>query len=130
MTMGELGRLVLFRTQLKVVAPHTGIPFETLKRRVRPDQMPHRVIGDALRIHGQKLNERKGSDLNDGYLAALAAYADVLYVDKRTAENFRRAVRKEPGLAVLVGRIEKASDYRSILGRLAASPSRHDDFVG
>lgn len=117
-TIGEVDRLGLFRSQLRVVAPKTGIPFEILKQRVRADQMPHRVIGNALRACGQKPNERKGSDLNDGYLATLAAYADVLYVDKRTAENFRRVIRKEPQLAMLTGRIEKASDYRTILSAL------------
>jgi hypothetical protein len=113
-TIEELGRLGVFRSQLRVVAPKTGIPFAMLKRRVRAEQMPHQIIVNALRVHGQKLAERKGSDLNDGYLATLAAYADVLCVDKRVEENFRRGLRKEPQLQSLVGHVEKTSDYRAI----------------
>lgn len=127
MAMEDLAELVLFRGQLRVVASKTGVAFQILKRRVQPDQMPHRIIGGALARHGQKPAERKGSDLNDGYLAVLAAYADVLYVDKRTAENFRRAIQKEPRLATLIGFVEKGSSYREIPARLAAlnSDARH-----
>ncbi len=65
----------------------------------------------GARTHGQP-GARPGSDLNDGYLGVLAAYCAVLYVDKRTAEDFSRAQRKEPRLKGLIGEISKAADFR------------------
>lgn len=118
MTMAEVGRLGLFRSQLRVVAPNTGIPFEDLKGRVSMEQLPHRVIAHALEMNAPRLPERKGSNLNDGYLASLAAYADTLYVDKRTAENFRRATLKTPELRPLIGTVAKAASYREIPAQL------------
>jgi 2-keto-4-pentenoate hydratase len=42
---------------------------------------------------------------------ALAAYTDALYVDKRTHEDFRRFISKEPELARLLGAICKAKTF-------------------
>jgi hypothetical protein len=117
-TMDELGRLGVFRSQLRVAAPKTGVAFASLKRKVRAEQMPHRIISEALRAHGQNFDERSGGELNDGYLATLAAYADVLFVDKRTHENFRRATQKDTQLKKLVGGVSKASNYKAICDML------------
>jgi hypothetical protein len=119
LTVRELSDLGLFRSQLRVVAPKTGVPFEVLKRRVSAAQLPHHAIDAALVRHAQKADERKGSDLVDGHLSSLAAYADILYVDKRVAENFRRALQKDPALAPIVGDIKKASNWQSILADLS-----------
>jgi hypothetical protein len=40
---------------------------------------------------------------------------DVDYVDRRTAEDFRRALHKEPRLTGLVGEIAKAADFEALL---------------
>lgn len=58
--------------------------------------------------------EREGSELADSYLACLAAYADVTFVDKRTHENFRRARHKCAEFGVLTRRVEKAADYKEV----------------
>ncbi len=113
--LADLSRLALFRSQLRVVASDTGRSFEALKK-VPMDVLPSRIIGEALRTHGQPRPLRPGSDLNDGYLGVLAAYCAVLYVDKRTAEDFSRAQRKEPRLKGLVGEISKAADFEALLG--------------
>jgi hypothetical protein len=112
--LADLSRLALFRSQLRVVASETGRSFEELKA-VPMDVLPSRVIGEALRAHGQARTVRPGSDLNDGYLGVLAAYCAVLYVDKRTAEDFRRAKQKEPRLKGLIGEIAKAADFDALL---------------
>ncbi|WP_234038162.1 hypothetical protein [Erythrobacter sp. YJ-T3-07] len=112
--LADLSRLAMFRNQLRVVASETGRSFEALKS-VPMDVLPSRVIGDALRAHGQVRQVRPGSDLNDGYLGVLAAYCAALYVDKRTAEDFLRAQRKEPRLTGLVGEIVKAADFDALL---------------
>jgi hypothetical protein len=88
--LADLSRLALFRSHLRVVASDTGRSFEALKK-VPMDILASRIIGEALRAHGQRRQLRPGSDLNDGYLGVLAAYSAVLYVDKRTAEDFARA---------------------------------------
>lgn len=120
-TMGKLDRLILFRSQLRIVAEKIGVPFDILKREIDPDVIPSWIIGSALWENAQATNERKGSDLNDRYLGMLAAYVDVLYVDKRTLENFRRARMKNPELVKLVYETRKAPNYTDILEDL----SRH-----
>jgi hypothetical protein len=112
--LADLNRLGAFRSQLRVVASETGRSFDTLKK-VSMEILPSRVIGDALKAHGQSRTRRPGSDLNDGYLGTLSAYCAVLYVDKRTAEDFRRALHKESRLTGLIGKIAKAADFEALL---------------
>ncbi|MCB5943952.1 hypothetical protein [Acidocella sp. KAb 2-4] len=110
----DLNRLALFRSQLRVVASKTGRSFQELKK-VSMDVLPSRVISEALKVHGQPRSLRPGSDHIDSHLAVLAAYCTVLYVDKRTAEDFRRARNKEPRLTGLIGDIAKAGDFEGLL---------------
>ncbi len=116
--LADLSRLATFRSQLRVVASETGRSFEALKA-VPMEVLPSRIIGDALGAHGQVRPLRPGSDLNDHHLGALAAYCAVLYVDKRTAEDFARAQRKEPRLKGVIGEIAKAADFDALLGPTA-----------
>lgn len=111
--LADLSRLGVFRSQLRVIASETGCSFEVLKR-VPMDILPSWVIAEALRQYGQIRTLRPGSDLHDSHLAVLAAYCDVLYVDKRTSEDFRQAVKKEPRLVGLIGEIAKAGDFDGI----------------
>lgn len=113
--LADLSRLGSFRSQLRTVASETGRSFVELKQ-VPMDLLPSRVIDEALRTHGQPREKRPGSDVNDAHLAVLAAYCDVLYVDKRTAEDFRRACQKEKRLDGLIGEIAKAADFEALLG--------------
>jgi hypothetical protein len=118
-TLANLDELAVFYNDLQVAAEKTGIPFTTLKQKVTRDQLPLRVVRDALRLHGQKRLEQPGSNLNDGYLAGLSAYCDVVFVDKRTCEDFRQARQKVPALDTLIGRIERSGgDYTTIPERL------------
>lgn len=112
-TIAELSALGTFRSQLMVVAEKTGLSFERLKR-VKMESLPSWRIADALGRHGQERASKPGSDVHDQHLAALAAYTDILFVDKRTLEDFRRVRRKEPGLAALFGEVRKASDFSAI----------------
>lgn len=114
-TVAELSALATFRSQLRVIAEQSNLSFERLKR-VRMQSLPSWRIGDALRRFGQQRKQRPGSDVHDLQLAVLAAYTDELYVDKRTHEDFRRVIQKEPELALLFGKIVKASNYQEIIG--------------
>jgi hypothetical protein len=111
--LSDLNTLAVFRAKLRVVAPKTGKPFEMLKA-VKMEKLPSWLIDQALKTHGQKGRRQKGSDLNDGYLASLAAYADWLYVDKRTAEDFRRVQSKAPELSAILGRIAKTPHFQDL----------------
>lgn len=113
--LADLSRLGVFRSQLRVAASETGQSFAALKK-VPMEMLPSRVIGEALKTYGQVRARRPGSDLNDAYLGALAAYCAVLYVDKRTAEDFRRARQNEARLSGLIGEIAKAADFEALLG--------------
>lgn len=112
-TIAELSELGTFRSHLRVVAEKTGLSFDRLKR-FRMESLPSWRIGEALKRHGQERRTRPGSDLHDQHLAVLAAYTDVLYVDKRTHEDFRRVRSKEPSLASLFGVINKARVFSDI----------------
>lgn len=120
-TVGDMLTLGVFRSQLRVVADKIGFKFEDMAAAITVDQIPSWIISEALRRHGQDLPRRQGSELNDGHLACLAAYADITFVDKRTLENFRRASSKAPLFAQLVKRVERSPSYREIpdiLGRI------------
>ena len=110
LVLADLSDLAMFRKRLYLVAQFTGTDFELLKR-LPPTCFPHRVIDRALQRHGQKRIRRRGSDVNDGYLAALAAYGDRTYVDKRTAEDFRQASRRCRELPMLINSVLKVKDY-------------------
>lgn len=113
--LSELNELAKFRTKLRIVAPSTGKSFDELKS-VQMERLPSWLIERALQRHGQVRGERKGSDLNDGYLAVWAAYTEQIYVDKRVAEDFRRALSKDPSIGPLVGTVSKASHYLDLAG--------------
>jgi hypothetical protein len=119
-TMGEICAWATFRHDLRVINRNLGLPWPELKARVTEGRIPSGVIQSALREHGQKLSERKGSELTDRYLACLSPYADITYVDKRTHENFLRAKRKLPELAALVRNVQKAAHYREIAKHLVS----------
>lgn len=117
--LSDLTALATFRQQLRVAAEITGLPLHRLSR-VRMEQMPSWLIMEALRKYGQKRLRRPGSDVHDQHLAVLSAYTDVLYVDKRTHEDFRRVCQKAPELVPLLGSITKAVQFRDMLDAASA----------
>ena len=112
-TIAELSALGTFRSHLRVVASKTGLSFGRLKR-VRMETLPSWRIAQALAKHGQDRAVRPGSDVHDQHLAVLAAYTDELFVDKRTHEDLRRIVGKEPELAMLFGLLRKSGRYSDL----------------
>lgn len=113
-TVGEILDLGEFLQRVRIVVPGMQLPWREVKRRVRMERIPSELITAGMRRHAQKLPERKGSDLNDTYLACLAAYADVTFVDKRTRETFRRARSKDAAFDAICKRVEVAPSYRNI----------------
>ena len=118
-TFDETMDKVVFLRRLRVISEAYGLPLGELRRAVSQSRLPVTVIEYAIRRYGQDQPERKGSDLNDAHLLCLAPYADVTYVDKRTLESVRRARPKDPTFSRLVGKVEKAANYREIGAALA-----------
>lgn len=114
LTVEHLTDLATFRIQLRIVAEQIDIPFDHLKRQISPDQLPHWLISNSLKPFQQNQAERRGSDLVDRYLSCLLPYADVVYIDKRTAEHLRRARNQQPSIAELIGDARRTVDWRQV----------------
>lgn len=112
--IGDVMRLGYFRSLLRVAAEATGRSFADLKH-VSMDLIPSFAIEEAIQAHRQPREKLPGSDLHDRHLAVLAAYCDVLYVDRRTSEDLLRVRRKEPLIDALMGEVRKAADFEALL---------------
>jgi hypothetical protein len=110
-TLEDIGELAAFRRKLRLVNDYLGLPWPDVKATVTEERIPSGIIQTALRRYRQDHPERKGSELIDRYLACLAPYADVTYVDRRTHEVVTRARRGSVEFANLIKRIEKAGVY-------------------
>jgi hypothetical protein len=119
-TVGDVGNLAVFRRKLELLNEHLGQPWQELKARVKEDRLPSGVIHNAIARCHPDMPVWDGSELADRYLACLAAYADITYVDKRTHEASRQARRKSKVFASLVRRMEKAGGYSEIADHLSA----------
>jgi hypothetical protein len=119
-TIDDVGRLSTFRKKLEAVNQLLGLSFHELKAKVTPERLPSSAIQAAVEEFRPDTPEWKGSDLPDRYLASLAAYADITFVDKRTYEALRQARPKLPELARILKRVEKAGDYHSV-GRIVTA---------
>jgi hypothetical protein len=119
MTMGELMDIAAFRKRLSVVNTTLRLPWAELIKRVTPTRLPSIYIEDALRLHSQELVRHPGSELSDSHLATFVAYADFNFVDKRTAENLRRAAQKVPPLGELLRHAEKSGLYFKVPERIS-----------
>lgn len=113
--MGEIMDLGIFRQQMRGINSRLRLPWDRLVENVRPERVPCWLIVDSIRKHGQDVPERKGSDLNDSYLAVLSAYADFSFVDKRTNENLVRARRKDPVVTSLIRHADRYGLYFELL---------------
>lgn len=112
--IGDLMRLGYFRSLLRVAAEVTGRSFADLKH-VSMNLIPSFAIEEAIQAHRQPREKTPGSDVHDRHLAVLAAYCDVLYVDRRTSEDLLRVRRREPILNALMGEVRKAHDFEGLL---------------
>lgn len=118
-TTEEIGYLGEFRKKLMCASEASKFNFKYRIKDIKQYQIPSWIVQDSLRVHGQDLLERKGSDITDRYLACLAPYAAITFVDKRTKQNFSQAAKKSCEFAKLIRRVEKASNYVKI-GELLA----------
>ena len=111
--LSDLSELALFRAKLRVIADRIGRPYDSIKH-VDMRVMPSWQIERALKIYGQDRQRRSGSDLNDGHLSAIAPYTDELFVDKRTAEDFRRIKSRGGEVASIICTVRKSADFENL----------------
>lgn len=122
-TIGEMMELGLFRSQLSALSEEAGWSLEAVQK-IPMDQIPAWVIQSAMRRYAPQPKRRSGSELNDFYMACLAPYADVTFVDKRIREGFDQAFDKRATLAGLTRRVECAARYDRI-PKILADISMH-----
>ncbi|CAN7262946.1 hypothetical protein [Mesorhizobium caraganae] len=119
-TVADVGDLSAYRKKLALINENLDLPWLELVARVKEDRLPSGIIYNAIRRLHPDTREWDGSELTDRELACLSAYADVVYVDKRTHEAFRQARQKSNELNALTRHIEKTGEYSLIPGQLAA----------
>lgn len=119
-TVGDVGSMAVFRKKLALLNQNIGLPWAELKARVTERRLPSGAISSAIARYHPDTHEWDGSELADRYLACLAAYADVTYVDKRTHEASRQAKQKSREFAAVVHRIEKDGEYSAIAAQIVA----------
>ncbi|MBC8106601.1 MAG: hypothetical protein H7Z14_08430 [Anaerolineae bacterium] len=92
----------VFQRQLEILVETLGLPVRLTEHDVSSRMMPSWIVRREI-FHARRAATRAaGSDLSDDYLAALACYADLTVVDKRTH-------------AYLTQRISKCGPLRSCL---------------
>lgn len=113
-TVGEMLDLGLFRSQMKIAARAARVEFTEVVRGLRPEHIPTWLLERTLIQHLPDSRKREGGELMDTHLACLALYTDLTLVDKRTLEGFRRLRQKEPALARLIGKVDRAVRFDQI----------------
>lgn len=117
-TVNELIELIEYRAKLEVVTEACGLDCTGLRPRAAMRRLPTWMIEHGLRVYGQRRLRNAGGDLTDRQLACLAPYAKVVFVDKRTTEDVRRARAADGDLERLLQSIAKAGPYAKVAGVL------------
>lgn len=114
----ELLDLAMFRHRLRHAEQILGLPLDTLRRAIRGEAIPSWVTERAMIRHRARPTRIEGSDVTDKYMLSASVYADLSLVDKRTKEKHRRIAQKEPDVARLFNRVERAASYEPIASLL------------
>lgn len=116
-TVGELIELMEYRGKLEVVTEACGLDCTGLRSRSAMHRLPTWRIERGLRVHGQRRPRNAGGDLTDRHLVCLAPYADIVFVDRRTAEDVRRLRAADGDLSPMLQAVMKVGPY----GKVAAA---------
>ena len=120
MTIGEVSDLWHFRQHLKLLQRRNmqGQPFGP--KDVLPEQLPSWTFRHQLSRAQNMANRVEGSNLIDVRLAGLALYADVVEVDKRTAEYLRQLKRRH-SIGDLLKVTFRCSNYTGVIEAIRAA---------
>lgn len=114
----DLLDLAMFRHRLRQAEQILRLPHDSLRRTIRGEAIPSWVTERAMIHHRARPIRIEGSDVTDKYMLSASVYADLSLVDKRTKENHRRIAQKEPDVARLFNRVERAASYEPIASLL------------
>lgn len=112
--LDDLNALALFRSRLKIISTNIGRSFDDIKG-IDMEILPSWQIQSLLRKFGQDRQRRPGSDITDEALSTLAPYVDELFVDRRTAEDFRRVISRDDAVMSWLGTIRKSSSFKGLV---------------
>lgn len=110
-TIGHINRILEFRAKVQTAEQAVGFDLSSVQNLSDMDRIPSWLMESGLAVHGQPRPRNSGSDLNDRYLACLAYYANLTYVDGRTYEDLRLLRKQSPAVAALMGRVERRTTY-------------------
>ena len=108
LTLSELSDMAEFRRRVDIVSKSSSA------RNVDMNSLPSWIVHRTLRSFYPDLERHEGGELTDIYLATLALYADLTFVDKRTMEGIRRSRGKHDQFDRLVRRVEKSVHYSKV----------------
>jgi hypothetical protein len=114
MTVGEFGKLVEYAQQLTILQESMQPKVVVTMNDIPPKALPSYVLSQQLAEIQRRAPRVSGSDLGDAYIAPLSLYADIVVVDKRTAEFVNQLKRVEPKLSTLMGRYLCEPQYQNI----------------
>ena len=89
-TLLEFTELQKFRQRLRVISEKLHLPWDDIKNKVTTNRLPSYIVQTEVAQNTPDVPVRKGSELPDLWLASFTPYVDLMYVDKRSAEAFRR----------------------------------------
>lgn len=120
MTIGEVSDLWHFRQHLKLLQRRNkrGKPFGP--KDVLPEQLPSWTFRHQLSLAQNMANRVEGSNLIDVRLAGLALYADVVEVDRRTAEYLKQLKRRH-SIGGLLNVTFRCSSYSGVIEAIQAA---------
>jgi hypothetical protein len=89
-TLLEFTELQKFRQRLRAICEKLHIPWDHAKTKVTKDRLPSYIVQTEVGQNTPDVPVRSGSELPDLWMASFSPYVEIMYVDKRTAEAFRK----------------------------------------
>jgi hypothetical protein len=117
-TIGDLGDMAVYVERLRLLCPHLTVPCEPDIFEVPMDALPSYEFQRLLSNLQAKANRVSGSDIGDSYVAALAFYADLTEIDKRTFDYVERVKRENVMIRENIGTLLKSGDYEMLIDRI------------
>jgi hypothetical protein len=123
MTLGEFFWMAVYQKHLDIFVETLGLPTRLTEYDVPSGLLPHWIVRREI-LHARRGAMRaSGSDLGDDQLAALACYADLTVVDKRTYGHLEQGLKRSAYLRQClrpIARVRDTSDLAEQLSKLAA----------
>lgn len=107
----QIQYLAIFKKRREIISRSLSINERLKVSELKEEKCPSWLLWKELNKIRVEAEKASGSDLNDGYLAALVYYVDVTIVDKRTNEYLSQVKRKHKHIAELMRKFVKLPNY-------------------